>query len=869
MERLILVDGSSMIFRAYYAIPGHLRTKSGLPTNAIYGFTNMFTKLLSGKTPDYGAVVFDPPGKSFRVEQYADYKAQRPKMADDLAVQLPWIDKVVEVHNFPQLRVPGFEADDVIGTLTRQAVAKGMEVHIISADKDFAQLISDKVRMVDTLRDVSYDPELVRKKWGVRPEMFIDYLALIGDKVDNVPGVPGIGPKSAKTLLEKFGDVEGVLANLDQLKGKQRENLENHRDDALLSKSLVTIDQQVELPLGLDELKYQEPSKQARNELYKELEFYSLLEGGAQDQAALEAAGDVDYQLLEDPSEILKGQTLTAVLPVYDGVSPVTGQWLGVAFCREGGTAYYTPLTEQVEGPILDYLEDPEKPKVAHDAKRLMVLCRRRGRRFQGVVGDTRLAAFLIDPTKTIPHDLSRVTKEYLQRVLRPTKNLLGGGKKRKQFSEIPISDLAEFAAHLVDAVRQLWDVVKEQLEDPKLLEEELKLSVLLSEMEHTGIRIHPEELKALGQEFRERLDGLRCDIYEMAGREFNIGSPKQLGTVLFDEMELPVIKKTKTGYSTNAEVLERLKPKHEIADRLLRYRKLEKLINTYTDVLQRELNPQTGRIHCTFQQTVGATGRLISTEPDLQRTPVKTPEGRRIREAFVPKEGWEFVVADWSQIELRVLAHFSDDPVLVDAFQHDKDIHRRTAAELFDCSEEEVTKPQREIAKTVNFATIYGQGATALGQILGVPRKEAKKYIERYFEIYAGVRSWLDNTIERALVEGSVATLVGRRRHIPELFSKNFMDRTAGERIAANTPIQGSAADICKATMLAIREAIEGMQARMLLQIHDELIFECPPEETARLVNIVGEQMETAVPLKVPLKVEIGVGPSWEAAKA
>lgn len=868
MERLILVDGSSMIFRAYYAIPGHLRTKSGLHTNAIYGFTNMFTKLLGGKTPDYGAVVFDPPGGSFRSQEYSEYKAQRPKMADDLAEQLPWIDKVVEVHNFPQLRVKGFEADDVIGTLTRQAVAKGMEVHIISADKDFAQLISDKVRMVDTLRDVSYDPELVRKKWGVKPEMFIDYLALIGDKVDNIPGVPGIGPKSAKTLLEKFGDVEGVLANLDSLKGKQKENLENHREDALLSKRLATIDQQVELPLTLDDLKYKEPSKDARNELYKELEFYSLLEGGAQDAAAMEAAGDVDYQLLEDPTEFLQSDLLTAVLPVYDGVSPVTGRWLGVAFCREAGTAYYTPL-EKAEGVILDYLEDATKPKVAHDAKRLMVLCRRRGRLFQGVAGDTRLAAFLIDPTKTIPHDLSRVTKEYLQRVLRPTKNLLGGGKKRKQFSEIPQADLCDFAAHLVDAVRQLWDAVKDRVENPKLLEDELKLSVLLSKMEFSGVRVHPEELKSLGVEFRERLNGLEADIYEMAGREFNIGSPKQLGTVLFDEMGLPVIKKTKTGYSTNAEVLERLKPKHEIADRLLRYRKLEKLINTYTDVLQRELNETTGRIHCTFQQTVGATGRLISTEPDLQRTPVKTPEGKRIRQAFVPQEGWELLVADWSQIELRVLAHFSDDPVLVDAFQNDKDIHSRTAAELFHCTEDEVTKPQREIAKTVNFATIYGQGATALGQILGVPRKEAKAYIERYFEVYSGVRRWLDDTIEKALVEGSVDTLAGRHRHIPELFSKNFMDRTAGERIAANTPIQGSAADICKATMLAIDEAMQGMQARMLLQIHDELIFECPPEETTKLVNLVGQQMETAVPLKVPLKVEIGVGTSWEAAKS
>lgn len=861
-----------MVFRAYFAIPGNLSTRSGLPTNAIFGFTNMFRKLLTGKVPDLAAVVFDPPGPSFRSERFPDYKAQRPRMADDLAVQLPWIDKVVEAHRFPILRVPGFEADDVIGTLTRQAVERGMEVHIISADKDFAQLISDQVRMIDAMRDINYDPELVRKKWGVPPHQFIDYLALIGDKVDNIPGVPGVGAKTASKLLDDFGNLEAILASTDKLKGKVKNNLEEFAEQARLSRELATIDCQVELPLTLDSLAYQPPSQDDLNELYRELEFFSLLGVEAKDEQAREEAGDTDYRVIDSVEALAKALNALrcpALWPVLDSPSPVRGPWLGVAFSDRPGSGFYVPITDWSRQPLFDYLAG-SAPKLAHDAKVLMVLAKGQGFELGPVVGDTRLASFLIDPTGCIPHDLERVCKEYLHRVLRPIKSLVGSGKSQKLLAELELAELGDYACHLADAVGQLWPILKAKA-NPEHLAQELELSTVLAAMEFKGVLVDQPDLAALGREFHQKLADLEKTIHDLAGRSFNIGSPKQLSDVLFDELKLPVIKRTKTGYSTNAEVLERLASEHEIARHLLEYRKLEKLINTYVDVLARELNPDTGRIHTTFQQTAGATGRLITAEPDLQRTPVKTDEGRRIRHAFVARPATTFVVADWSQIELRVMAHFSKDPALVEAFAHDLDIHRRTASQLFDCSVDEVTKPQREIAKTVNFATIYGQGATALGQILGIPRKEAQEYIDRYFRSYAGVRTWLDTTIEYARADGWVATLTGRRRYIPELFSKNFMDRQAGERIAANTPIQGSAADICKLAMLGINRQFKerGLKTDMLLQIHDELIFEAPPEEVETVLEVVKHQMEHVVQLEVPLKAELGVGPNWAEAKA
>ncbi len=884
-ERVVLIDGSSMIYRAFFAIPSNFQTSHGLLTNATYGFALMFRKILAGRRPTMGAIVFDAPGKTFRDEAYPEYKAQRPRMPGELRVQLEWIDKVVEAHDWPQLRVSGCEADDVIGTLTKQAVALGHEVHIISADKDFAQLISDDVRMIDTVRDITYDPELVRKKWGVPPSQFRDLLALLGDKVDNVPGVPGIGQKGAAKLLADYGSLAGVLAHVDELKGRTKKALEEHRDLAELSYDLVTIRQDVELPVGLADLAIPETDEARVDALYRELEFFSLLGGG--EEAAEEASQDADFApvtSLDDLRALLDGlgDAPAAFHAVWDAPSFVTGAFVGLAIAPSAGVSRFVPLFDG-EGalgePALEalrgWLEDPDRPKVAHDVRDQDTLLSRFGIRLAGVVGDAQLGSFLIDPGRIIPHPIEQVAREFLHRPLSPPKTVLGSGKSERRFADVPLGELSDWACHLAAAVAEMWPLIAARLEEEgqtkNLREVALPMSRLLAKMQLTGIRVDKAHLDRLGEEFAARKAEVEGRVYELAGHEFNIGSTKQLATVLFEELGLPVIKKTKTGYSTAADVLERLAPKHEIAELVVRQRALAKLINTYTRVLSEAVLPETGRVHCTIQQTTGVSGRLITTDPDLQRTPIRTEDGKRIREAFLPRDGWVLISADWSQIELRVLAHFSEDPLLIEAFVDEVDIHARTAGQLFDVDPSEVDAFQRNVGKTVNFATIYGQGATALGQQLGIPRAEAKAYIDRYFERYAAVAAWIDRTVADAHTHGYVETMLGRRRYVPELSSNNFNDRAYGERIAANTPIQGSAADLCKLAMLQIdarmREA--SMEGQMLLQIHDELLFECPPGELEALEALVADRMEHAVELRVPLVVDIGHGESWAAAKA
>ena len=777
-ERLILVDGSSLIYRAYYAIPANFSTSQGLPTNAIYGFATMFKKVLSGKTPELGAVIFDAPGKTFRSEKYPEYKSHRPRMDDELKQQLSWIDKLVQAHQFPLLRVPGYEADDIIATLVEQANAANVEVHIISGDKDFAQLISESVRMVDTLRDVVYTPELVRKKWGVPPQQFVDWQAMVGDKADNIPGVPGIGAKGAALLLERFGDLETILASTDELKGRQKTNLVEFAEQARLSRELATLDRATPLEKNLQDLRLQLPESTALNELYTELEFYSLLSA---DAAALEQGADDDceYRAILDEAALEKlvvsmtTQEKVAVLPLFDLPSPVTGTLAALAICYQNKEATLIPLVgpdglgEAALGHLKAWFEDPQKAKLCHNAKELWVCLQRLGIELRGVTGDTILESFLVDPTRLIPHRIDQIVKDLLHTTVPPAKHILGSGKKERRFSELTAEEMREWSGQQVDAVFQCWPKIRERLvsenQQGYLEDIDLPLSWLLGSMELAGILVDPKSLATMGEEFSARLATYEAEIFEHAGRSFNIASTKQLSAVLFDEMKLPVIKRTKSGYSTKAEVLEKLAEKHDIAKVLLEHRKLAKLINTYTDVLQREVNPDTGRVHATFQQTVGATGRLITTEPDLQRTPIKTPEGRRIRETFIAKEGHRLISADWSQIELRLLAHFTDDELLVESFANNLDVHSRTASQLFKCKLEEITQDQRRVGKLVNFATIYGQGSTALGQILGVPKKEAQSYIAGYFEAYSGVRTWLDETMEAALECGFVTTLLGR----------------------------------------------------------------------------------------------------------
>ncbi len=876
--RLVLVDGTGLIYRAYFALPSNLATKEGLHTNAILGFSTMFNKLLQRRSVEFGAVVFDPPGGSFRQQEYSEYKAQRDKAPDDLIEQLPWIDKVVEAYRFPILRVPGFEADDVIGTLAEKARQAGHEVLIISSDKDFAQLIGDQVKMWETIRDVVYDRELVQKKWGVFPEKFIDYLALIGDKVDNIPGVPGIGAKGAQQLLEQYGNLQTMLEA--DVPGKNGKLLKEFKEQALLSRRLATIQTDVPLAIELQELRLVPPDPDVLNELHRSLEFYSLLKQGARsaDAAAEEAAGGgADYQNWDGSA--LPGDRLVALQLRWKGF-PHQAELLGMAVSWQEKQGRW--VSPQQIAELDSWLRDPASPKVVHDLRSQLVVLWRHGYDLNGAE-DTKPMSYLCEPTKVMPHELGHVAREYLQRTLAETRPTPASGRgaasplpqaqSEEQLSAPTEADADRAACQQADFILQIYPVLKARLQELGLWqtyrELDLPLAPVLARMQRDGIIVDPVDLEVLGKEFRTRLAEIEEKVYELAGHPFNLGSPKQLASVLFEELQLPVVKKTKTGYSTDAEVLEKLAPKHAIADQLLEHRKLAKLINTYTDVLSNALDPSTGRIHASLQQTNSATGRLISTDPDLQRTPIRTPEGVRIRQTFLAPPGHKLISADWSQIELRVLAHMSQDPLLLDAFQHDHDIHRRTAAQLFHVTEAEVTPPQREIAKTVNFATIYGQGATALAQIIRVPRKTAQEYIDQYFATYAGVRIWLDRTIEEGHRDGYVTTYLGRRRWIPELSSRNVMERQAGERIAANTPIQGTAADLCKLAMLNISRAIaaEALHCRMLMQIHDELVFECVEEQVPRATQLIGQHMQQVAPLSVPLKVNLGVGRSWAEA--
>jgi DNA polymerase I len=875
VRKLVLIDGTAMAYRAFYAIPGNLSTKAGVPTNATFGFATMFRKLFAGRDPTHGAVIFDPPGRTFRDDAYPEYKAERSPMPELLSVQLPWIRSLVEAFNFRHHSVPGYEADDVIGTLVRQAVAEDIEVLIVSGDKDFSQLIGPRVRMLDAMRDITYDEALVRKKWGVPPAQFVDLLALVGDKIDNIPGVAGIGKKGAVELLEKYGDLEGILSHLDELSGRQRKALEAGDESALISLDLARIRTDVELELGLEDLRLEPPEPGRLNALFRELEFFSLL-GDEARRADEVDTGARDYQLLDPEAAMarLAEAATVAVEPLVGDENHALADWVGCAFSAHTGSSFYVPFPAgAVPALLAEWFEDETRPKLCHDVKQLHLLALGRGVKLLGVEADTKLSSFLVDPNRLLPHRLDQLSKEFLQESLRPIERLVGSGQGRVHPREVSPDDAKDHACHRADAIRRCWDVLAPRLEEmgqmKQLRTHDLPLSEVLARMERHGILVDQEDLARMGDEFGQRLKTLETRIHAVAGRPFNIASTKQLSAVLFEELELPVVARTKTGYSTKSEVLEKLAQDHEIARLLLEHRKLSKLISTYTNVLQAAVQLRTGRIHANFQQTASQTGRLISTDPDLQRTPIRTPEGKRIRQAFVVPPKHRLLSADWSQIELRILAHVSRDRLLLESYSEGADVHRRTAAEILGKAPEEISAGERGLGKTINFSTIYGQGATALAQIVGVSRKEAEAYIRRYFETYAGVRAWREKTIEEAKARGWVETLFGRRRLIPELSSHSPMDFSYGERVAGNTPIQGSAADICKLAMLNIDRRLqrEHPRAVMTMQIHDELVFEVPEDEVEAVKDMVKAEMESVVELSVPLVAEVGVGHSWAEA--
>lgn len=853
MARVVLVDGSWLTYRAFFAIPADFKTSSGFQTNAIYGFATMFRKLFAGKRPEYGAVIFDPKGPTVRDKKFPAYKAQRPPTPKELIEQFPFIDKVVQANNFPLLRVDGYEADDVIGTLATKAKAAGHDVIIVSGDKDFAQLVDEKIKMMDTMRDVTYDADLVEKKWGVPPHQIADYLGLVGDSADNIPGVSGIGPKGAVDLLTKYKNLDGILANIDKLKPKQAQTFQTETEKARISLELAIIDCDAPVGVELEAIKIQEPDARGLNKLYRELQFNSLLAKEEREGRAVEPP--LQLQDKAEWNKLLKAAEEVVLVPVFDAATGYDRKFLGaVGLVDEKQFYVYDSLAECVK-------EVDAVPKlVFHDCKDWFFALVKEGVVLRPKLRDafdTRLASYLIDPAGIVPHDIDKVSKEYLQSVL-PT------------LKEEP--DPIKLAGIRARAIKQMTPALRQKLtelnQDRVLQEMEIPLSSVLARMEIDGVLVDHDSLSRLSIDFTNIKEGYEKRIYELAGKTFNVGSPKQVGEVLFDELKLPVIKKVKTGYSTDAEVLERLKVEHPIAELILEQRKYAKLINTYTDVLQSAVNPSTGRIHATLNQTIGVSGRLISTDPDLQRTPVKSTEGKRVREAFIAPQGKKLISADWSQIELRVLAHFSDDKVLKESYKHNWDVHAKTASEIFHVPENEVTKEQRGVGKTINFATVYGQGATSLSQILGITKKDAQDYIDTYFKVYAGVRTWLDETSAFAMKHGYVTTLSGRRRVVKELFSNSIMEQQAGLRMAINTPIQGSAADICKLAMIQIdkklKEVGPAWNAKMLLQVHDELLFECNESNAQEFAEMVQNMMENCVELNVPLVCNVGVGDSW-----
>lgn len=889
-ERVVLVDGSALVFRAYYALP-LLATSGGLHTNAAFGFAKTLAKLFGPKRPERAAVVMDAPGKTFRAERFPAYKAFRRKTPPELAEQWPWIEKLVAAHGLPLVRAPGVEADDVVATLCAQAVAAGHEVLLVSGDKDLAQLVGPRVKLLDVMRERTFDEALVVKRFGVGPALLVDWLALVGDSVDNLPGVKGIGAKGACQLLDKYGSLDALLAATGELKGRQRAALEAGRDDALLTRELARLRSDVPLELGLDDLRLPPPDPGALDAIYRELEFYSLLsqQGAAE---SLAPSGEEDFAALADPAAnpaagaawleaALTGGQPLAVVACLDEPGPGCHSPLtGLALASGPGTARWLPIPRQAElahdpawAWLRAWLEDPAREKVSHDWKQLLVALGRRGVRARGCVFDCGLASFLLDPTKLAPHRLDQVAREYLQRPLRAAESVTGSGAAAVPLAQVDPAEVTPWACQQAAAVAALHPLLAARLEaeghGAQLRARDLPLSDVLGAMELTGIAVDRADLARLSEEFTARARQVEAEAHRLVGREFNLGSPKQLAQLLFEELGLPVIKRTKTGYSTDEEVLLRLAGKHALPALVLEQRKLTKLVNTYTDVLQREVDPETGQIHATFQQTVGAAGRLVTTRPDLQRTPMHSPEGKRIRRAFVATPGWRLISADWHQLDLRLLAHLSQDEGLVAAFRAGVDVHARTAAGLFEVEPGRVTPEQRRVGKTVNYGVVYGQGATALGQTLGIPRPEAQEYIARFFALHAGVREWLDEAIADARRTGQAVTLLGRKRTIPELRSQDPLIQGAGERSAVVTRLQGSAADLCKQVMLEVAAAFqaEGLAARLLLQVHDELVLEAPPEQVDRAGELLRARMEGAVTLCVPLAISLASGSSWAEA--
>ena len=918
---LVLVDGSSYLFRAFYALPASLTSPDGMQTNAIHGVLNMLDRLRKDYQPEHMVVIFDAKGKTFRNDLYPEYKATRPPMPDELRDQIAPLHEIIEAQGYPMIIMPGVEADDVIGTMS---VLHDGKTIISTGDKDMAQLVNDRVHLINTMSNSYHDIEGVIEKYGVRPERIRDYLALMGDKVDNIPGVPKVGPKTAVKWLNEYGSLKEIMANADKFKGKIGEYLRASLEFLPLSYELVTIKCDLELDCSPEFIKFNEQDTHKLVELYQKFGFrtrLSKLQSNSdvpldisapsssstlnEDDIAIPDIEDIkelNYQTILTEEELdewiknLKTSKLFAFDTETTSLAYMDAQLVGMSFCIKPGTAAYLPLAHDYVGAPqqLDFnetlaklkplLEDPTSLKVGQNLKYDRSVLLNYDIELRGIRHDTMLESYILDSVSS-RHDMNSLCEKHLNHTNVAFKDIAGVGKKQLTFNQIELQADEEsgfkgasvYAAEDADMTMRLhnffWPQLKPRKQQEKLYREiEIPLLKVLSDIERTGVLIDPDMLLQQSEELLQRMTQLEQQIYDAAGCEFNLGSPKQIQEVFFNEekLNLPIISKTKKGQpSTGVDVLEKLAEEHEVPRWLLEYRGLSKLKSTYTDKLPQEINQKTGRVHTSYHQAVAATGRLSSTTPNLQNIPIRTQEGRRIRQAFIAPEGFKILAADYSQIELRIMAHLSSDKGLLSAFADGKDIHRATAAEIFEVPLDQVEVNQRRAAKAVNFGLIYGMSAFGLAKQLKVSRTEAAEYVKRYFMRYPGVKDYMEDTREKAKEDGYVETLLGRRLYLPNINARNGMLRQHAERTAINAPMQGTAADIIKLSMISVSDWLreKTTQTRMIMQVHDELVFEVAEDEIEMVEEIIVDRMVRATQLDVPLVVDTGIGMNWDEA--
>ncbi|HOK62520.1 MAG TPA: DNA polymerase I [Soehngenia sp.] len=883
-KTLMVIDGSSLVHRAFYALP-LLSNKSGVYTNGVYGFLTMLYKVLDEYKPDYICVAFDRKGKTFRHEEYENYKGTRDKTPSELSMQFPILKEILENMGIKTIDLDMYEADDIAGTLAKKAEDKGLNVYLVTSDKDYLQLATDKVKIIMTKKGITeieeYDRKRINEEYGIEPKQFIEVKALMGDKSDNIPGIDGIGEKTALKLIQQYGSIENIFDNVTEIKGKLREKLIEGKNIAILSKRLSEIITQVPLDFDIEDLTFGNQNTKELKNLFEDLEFKSLLnkiDSGFEETKPMkvfqikEIETDEDLEYLINKIKEVKEITFKFVVDDY-----IYENAIGLGIKVKGENASYLDFTT-IGLENLKVLENVFKNediiKNSWDCKSDIVSLFKMGWDVLGLEFDTAIAQYLINPDQS-DYAIDKIAEEYLEINGNNLENLLGKGKSKKNFKDIEKKEIINYIAFVLNTIElskpKMLEIIEERQMEELFLNVEMPLVEVLASMEYFGILVNEKELDDIGKSFDNEINNLINDIYQLAGEEFNINSPKQLGYILFEKLKLPTVKKIKTGYSTDIEVLEELKDVHPIAEKLIRYRQIIKLKSTYIEGLKPMINKNSGRIHSKFNQTVTSTGRISSTEPNLQNIPIRSEDGKKIRRAFVAQQpDYLFLDADYSQIELRILAHLSNDRKMIEAFINDEDIHMKTASEIFGVELTDVTPDLRAKAKTINFSIIYGISDYSLSKDLGISRKEARKYIDEYFENYSGVKQYMENSVSKAKEQGYVETILNRRRYIPEINSNNYNIRSFGERVAMNMPIQGSAADIIKMAMVEIYRDLKhkNLKSHLVLTIHDELIIETYVKEQKYVKSMMKEKMENVVKLKVPLKVEIAEGASWYDTK-